>query len=139
MAQPGFWDNPDSARAATTELSQLKNAVEPIGKLHQKVSDGLELLELAGLENDEATLAEIDAELPTFDSELYGIRIKAQMTGRHDASNCFLHLQTGNGGTDANDFAEMVLRMYSRYCERGGIDYKLLDVQIGRASCRERV
>jgi peptide chain release factor 2 len=98
----------------------LRSVVEPAQSLSRDISDARDLLEMAQAEGDNGTAAEIDASLYQFAKRLDELETKALLGGKNDHRNCYLSIYAGDGGTEANDWAEMLLRMYLYYCERMG-------------------
>jgi peptide chain release factor 2 len=120
MAQPGFWDNPERAREVVAELKPLKSVIDPVQSLLARADDARTLLELAQEEDDEASLAEVDRELAAIRDQLGRVELMTLLSGPNDARDCFFSIQAGAGGTEACDWAEMLLRMYLRYFEENG-------------------
>jgi len=123
MARPGFWDSPDRAREIVTELKQLKGLIDPIGALLARAEDAGALLELAKEQDDADSFAELDTELSGIREQMSRVELMTLLAGKNDARDCFFSIQAGAGGTEACDWAEMLLRMYLRYFERN--DYKV--------------
>jgi peptide chain release factor 2 len=126
MAQPGFWDNQEKARAVVAELKALKGVIEPVQAVMARAEDARALLELAQEENDAASFEELDGELATLRDELSRVELMTLLSGKNDACDCFFSIQAGAGGTEACDWAEMLLRMYLRYFEHTGYDVEEL-------------
>jgi peptide chain release factor 2 len=126
-AEQDFWSDPATAQAAMQELTSLKDEVERWRALHSQVRDALVLLELAAGDDDEALVAEIEAETAAVERELARQEFELRMSGSHDRDSAILALHAGAGGTDAQDFAEMLLRMYLRWAEQRGYRTEILD------------
>lgn len=124
---PAFWDGPSVAQAAMQQLSDLKAEVEQWRTLHGRVKDGLELLDLAEADEDESMAAEIEAEANFVQAKLDRLEFELAMSGPHDRGPAILALHAGAGGTDAQDFAQMLLRMYLRWAEKQGYKTEILD------------
>jgi peptide chain release factor 2 len=120
MAKPGFWDVPDRAREVVRELKALKGLVEPVQALVSRVEDAQVLYDLAKEANDAASFEELDKELVGIQQQLGRVELMALLSGKNDACDCFFSIQAGAGGTEACDWAEMLLRMYLRYFENNG-------------------
>lgn len=118
MAEPGFWDNQDKARVVVGEIKALKGVIAPVEALVARSEDARVLLELAREENDADSFAELDEELYAIQEELKRVELMTLLSGKNDARDCFFSIQAGAGGTEACDWAEMLLRMYLRYFER---------------------
>ena len=122
MAQPGFWDHPERAKKTVQELKFLKGRAGPVAKIVSAVEDASVLLELAEEGGDDSAKAEASSEAARLAQELDGLEFRLAMGDPHDVLPCFLSIQAGTGGTDAADWAAMLVRMYSRYSERMGWD-----------------
>jgi len=126
MAAPGFWDNPDASRKVIDEVKSLKAMIEPVQAALKRTEDAQVMLELGRSENDAATLAELDEELKKLSGEIDRVELMALLSGPNDDKDCFFSIQAGAGGTEACDWAEMLLRMYLRYFERHGYEVEEL-------------
>jgi peptide chain release factor 2 len=113
------------------ERSSLENTVHTIEKLVSGAGDARELLEMAAAEDDTATAAEIEKEIDAFMSLLEKLEFRRMFNGEMDPNNAFLDIQAGSGGTEAQDWAEMMLRMYLRWGESKGFDTQLIEVSGG--------
>jgi len=120
MSQPTFWDNQEKAREVVQELKALKATIEPIEQALKRSEDAQALLELAREADDKDTFAELDTELGSLQEQVDRVELMALLSGKNDACDCFFSIQAGAGGTEACDWAEMLLRMYLRYFERNG-------------------
>jgi len=120
MGAAGFWDNPEKARTVVSELKALKGVIDPVGALLAKAEDAQVLLDLAREEDDAESLAEVDRELGAITEQLKRVELMTLLSGKNDARDCFFSVQAGAGGTEACDWAEMLLRMFLRYFERFG-------------------
>ncbi len=123
MSEAGFWDNPERAREVVAELKGLKGVIEPMESVRARSEDAGALLELAREEDDADSFAELDQELVGIQDQLSRVELMTLLSGKNDARDCFFSIQAGAGGTEACDWAEMLLRMYLRYFERN--DYKV--------------
>ncbi|GAB4311701.1 MAG: peptide chain release factor 2 [Candidatus Bipolaricaulota bacterium] len=127
MAGPGFWDDRAAAQARVRELEVAKDRLAEYERLATALDEVEVLLELADEEGDEGTRAEAEAALAKLAEDLERVRIQLLLSGPYDGSDCFLALNAGAGGTDAQDWTEMLLRMYTRFCERAGFAVRLVD------------
>ena len=131
MARPGLWNDRDAAEAA----GRQKNALERELALHDRVDTGLDdaelLLELAEEAEDDETVAEVVAKCDDVEKVLGDAELQQLLGGEYDASNALLSINSGAGGTDACDWAEMLLRMYLRWAERHEYKTQILDIQAG--------
>jgi peptide chain release factor 2 len=126
-AEPDFWDDPATAQAAMQNLSSLKAEVERWHALHRRAAFALELLELAEADEDQTLAAEIEAETAGIEAELGRYEFELLLSGPHDRDPAILALHAGAGGTDAQDFTEMLMRMYLRWAEKQGYQTEILD------------
>jgi peptide chain release factor 2 len=129
MASPGFWDNQERAQAVVSQLSALKAVVEPIEELRREVGDLQELLELA--QGDPADLGELEQDLAALRSKCRKIEMQGLLSRRYDGMNCFFGIHAGAGGTGSCDWANMLLRMYTRYLEKNRYKVEELDLVPG--------
>jgi len=118
MASPGFWDNPEKAREIVGELKSLKAVTDQVQNVAKRTEDAQVLLELAKEANDAASFREVDSELVAIKDQLEKVELMTLLSGKNDQRDCFFSIQAGAGGTEACDWAEMLLRMYLRYFER---------------------
>ena len=135
-AVPGLWDDPEAARAVTTELARVKEDVDLLEGLHRQMSDAEVLLELAGEEPDGAEASgarqEAVAVLVRVGAELDELELRSLFTGEHDERDAVCEVHSGAGGTDAQDWAEMLLRMYLRWAERRGFQAEVEEATAGQ-------
>jgi peptide chain release factor 2 len=131
MTYPGFWDRPDEAREVMTELNRLKGWTEPWKAAHSKATELLELAELLKEEPDEGLEAEWVSERERLERSLEVLELKTMLQGESDHMEAILTIQSGAGGTESQDWAEMLMRMYQRWAERQGYTVELLDLQEG--------
>jgi len=131
MAQPGFWDNPDAAQKVVTQLSALKAVIDPIEKATTAVTDLRELFELAEEEGDPDTLDMVEADVDTLCRQCDRIEIAGMLNGPDDMRDCFFSIHAGAGGTESCDWAQMLLRMYTRYFETAKYKYEQMDLTPG--------
>jgi peptide chain release factor 2 len=129
MGKPGFWEGDTSKLIG--ELKQLKAQIVPLEKFGQEIEDQAVLLDLAKEEEDEATLAEVESSLRRIGKELDRYELELLMSGEHDAGDALVSIHAGAGGTEACDWVQMLLRMYSRYLEKAGFKTETDDVQPG--------
>ncbi|MBM3661078.1 MAG: PCRF domain-containing protein, partial [Actinobacteria bacterium] len=121
-SKPGLWDDPDAARAVTGELSRCKDDVDLVTGLEERLSDVETLFELGREEGDDSVEPEVEQGIATLSTELDTLELRALFTGEHDERDAICEVHSGAGGTDAADWAQMLLRMFSRWGERRGFD-----------------
>lgn len=131
MAKAGFWDNTETARAVVSKLSALKSVVEPAEALILASRDLAELFELAEAESDEETLRQIEKELAELEKKCDRIEMEGLLSRPEDVKNCFFSIHAGAGGTESCDWVSMLLRMYTRYIEANGYEYREMDITAG--------
>jgi peptide chain release factor 2 len=125
MGQPTFWDNPDKAQQIIQQLKPLNALLKPYEDLDAATGDLLALAELC--EEEPSLEGELDKELSDLDKRLGDFEMRAMLSGPQDASNAYLKIQAGTGGTEACDWAQMLLRMYARWAERHGYETEIID------------
>jgi len=130
-AEPGFWDNMEKAQSVTQRAANLKDGIERYERLVTEYHDTMTLIELADEEEDLSLLEECAAGVDHVEAEKEVQRLSTLLTGEYDASNAILTFHAGSGGTEAQDWAEMLYRMYTRWAEKRGFTYKILDYQDG--------
>jgi peptide chain release factor 2 len=126
-AAPDFWDDAESAQALHKELSGIRDEITPWIELNKRLDDIEVLLELAEEADDADTLAEVQAELAALQPKLADLEFKLVLSGPYDKRNAILAVHAGTGGTEAQDWADMMLRMYVRWAERSGFKTEILD------------
>ncbi|WP_293731462.1 peptide chain release factor 2 [uncultured Actinobacillus sp.] len=131
LEQPDIWNEPEKAQALGKERSALEIVVNTIKKLDQGLEDVEGLLELAVEGEDEETFNEAVAELDELEQRLAMLEFRRMFSGEHDAADCYVDLQAGSGGTEAQDWTEMLLRMYLRWAESKGFKAELIEVSDG--------
>lgn len=125
--EPGFWDDMDKSQVILQRTSALKNKVEGYNTLVSKYDDAMALIELANEDEDLSLLEEAQSEVEAIKEELERQRLQTLLTGEYDSKNAILTFHAGSGGTEAQDWAEMLYRMYNRWAEKGGFKVKTLD------------
>lgn len=131
LAQPDVWGEPERAQALGKERSALEAVVKTIDDLDVGVADADELLQMAKEEDDEDSLNEVIAEIEALDQQLQQLEFRRMFSGEMDANSAYLDVQSGSGGTEAQDWAEIVLRMYLRWGETKGFKVTLQEVSAG--------
>jgi peptide chain release factor 2 len=131
LGEPSVWDNPERAQALGRERSALEMVVKTIDDLDVGVRDSRELLDMAVEEDDESMVAEVQAEIDRLDKQLATLEFRRMFSGETDPNNAYLDIQSGSGGTEAQDWAEIVLRMYLRWGEAKGFKVTLEEVSAG--------
>ncbi|MBV1790542.1 peptide chain release factor 2 [Marinobacterium sp. D7] len=134
LEDPEVWNDPENAQKLGRERASLEAVVETIDELTSGVADARELLDLAVEENDEDTVAEVESEVASLTEKLTQLEFRRMFSGETDANNAFLDIQAGSGGTEAQDWANMLLRMYLRWGEAKGFKTELVEVSEGEVA-----
>jgi peptide chain release factor 2 len=137
MAGESFWNNREKAQALIDEANGLRKKTEPLVKAEAQLEDFRMMLELAGGEPEAEQLQhekDLDRDLAQFAKGLDALELKVFLTGPHDKNNCILSINSGAGGTEACDWADMLLRMYQRWCESRGWEVEVSDVLLGESA-----
>ena len=129
MQAPDFWNDQEVAGKLQQERAQIASSLGVFDQAMRAVTDYQELLDMAG--DDEETVRELEREITNVDQSVGELEFARMLGGPNDKNNAFLTVNVGQGGVDAADFTEMLLRMYSRYAERRGWKVEMLDVQPG--------
>lgn len=130
-ARPDFWDQPDTAQKTLQQLNGLKAKVERFAGWTRQADDAAVLIEMGEEADDDDTLAEVEAGLVQLDKEISAWELQNLLSGEYDESDAVLTVNAGAGGTDAQDWAEMLLRMYTRWGEQQHYKVDLLDMSEG--------
>ena len=131
LENPDVWSDPPRAQQLGKEKASLEAVVAGLDTALQTLGDATELLELAAAEEDEATVAEVIADLDGVEESVAALEFRRMFSGEMDENNAFLDIQSGAGGTEAQDWAEMLLRMYLRWGEAKGFKTELIEVSDG--------
>ena len=131
MGETGFWDNQETAKGVVAELKGLKAMTEPVKDLIRGIDDVRAMYELGEEAGDTETLNEADQSLKTLEKRFDQVELQSLLDGPNDPRNCFFTIQSGAGGTEAQDWTEMLLRMYLYFFERRGWDVSEVDRQWG--------
>ena len=131
MASAGFWNDQESARTAVQQVKELKGWIEPYDRLAGRINSSLELDELLAAEPDPVMSAEVDEEVAAVESDVDAFQLRSLLRGRDDFRDAQVEISAGAGGTEAQDWAQMLLRMYTRWAERRGYGVEILDISEG--------
>ncbi|WP_446811864.1 peptide chain release factor 2 [Methylomonas sp. 2BW1-5-20] len=131
LEDPAIWNKPEQAQAMGKERAMLEGIVNTILELEQGLSDAEELLLMAVEENDEETVDTVAADLEQYEKQVAGLEFQRMFSGEMDANNAFLDVQSGSGGTEAQDWASMIERMYLRWGEAKGFKTELIEESPG--------
>jgi peptide chain release factor 2 len=131
QAMPGFWSDPEAARTSVQEIKTLKNWLTPYDTLNHRLEGALEMAELLDAEPDEALQADLVGEADEIETAAQAFELQAMLQGPEDARDALLTIHPGAGGTESQDWAEMLMRMYVRWAERHGFEVSILDLLPG--------
>jgi peptide chain release factor 2 len=131
IAKPGFWDNPEKTTAILKERTVLTAKVESVTALTSDLEESELLLDLALEEEDTETLSEVTHQIQILEERIKALSLRLTLNGEDDANNAIVSINAGAGGTEAQDWAEMLFRMYLRWVEHKGFDARTIDFQPG--------
>ena len=128
---PNFWGDTENAIKVTKEKDCIIEKLESVKSLEKRLTDLIELIELAELEKDDTMLLELSKNLEILAKEAETLQVESLLSAPHDSANCFLEINAGAGGTEAQDWAEMLARMYTRWAEKRRYKYEITDKSDG--------
>ncbi|GAA3976358.1 peptide chain release factor 2 [Allohahella marinimesophila] len=131
---PSVWDDAPRAQALGKERAELVQIVDTVLEAETRLSDAADLVEMAAAENDEDTLEAVRKDIAATQSEVEALEFRRMFDGKMDDSHAFLDIQAGSGGTEAQDWAEMLLRMFLRWGERRGFKTELIEASEGEVA-----
>lgn len=134
MENPKIWEDPEQAQKLGRERAQLEEIVTTLDALSSGVRDNGELYELAQMEEDEETITEIRRDLDNFETQLAKLEFRRMFAGEMDPNNAYLDVQAGSGGTEAQDWANILLRMYLRWAEHHGFKAEITEISAGEVA-----
>lgn len=131
MSEPTFWDDPDSAQKTTQELNDIKSGVDSYKSLVSKFEDAQTLYDMGIEEDDQSLETDVKNEIVEINAGLESLQLEILLSEPYDANNAFLTLHAGAGGTEAQDWTQMLLRMYTRWAEHHGFNVEMVDILPG--------
>src|SRR5512143_3448166 len=131
VAREGFWNKPEEAKSVLKERTGLSNRLDRFTRLAAEINDNQDLLEMAVAESDEETLNDLSRQANGLQQQVDRFALELMLDGEDDGKNAIVSINAGAGGTEAQDWAEMLFRMYSRWVERKGYTLELIDYQPG--------
>ena len=131
ISKEGFWDNPEETKSILKERTSLSDKIDNFKKLAEELEENGVLLDLAIEESDEDALQEVTQQLGAIENEINALSLNVMLDGEDDSKNAIVSINAGAGGTEAQDWAEMLFRMYTRWVERKGYAFELIDYQPG--------
>ena len=124
---PGFWDDPEKSQKIVVKTRQTETKIERFQKMTAEWDDLMTICEMAAEEDDDSMLPELKEGFQHLSEEMESCRLETLLTGKYDRNNAIMSFQAGAGGTEAQDWCQMLYRMYTRWAERHGFTYKILD------------
>ncbi|MBA6418629.1 peptide chain release factor 2 [Pseudomonas neustonica] len=134
LEDPSVWNEPERAQNLGRERAQLAQIVETLDQMSSGLADASELLEMAAEEEDQGAVDDVVAELARLQVALEKLEFRRMFSGEMDASNCYLDIQAGSGGTEAQDWANMLLRMYLRWADQRGFETEIVELSEGEVA-----
>lgn len=134
LEDPAVWNNPEIAQSLGKEQTHLESLVNTIERLESGLTDAQDLLEMSAEEGDEEGVADVQSELAELDEVLAKLEFRRMFSGEMDANNAYLDIQAGSGGTEAQDWANILLRMYLRWGEARGFKAEVIEVSAGEVA-----
>lgn len=131
ISKDSFWDNPDATKPILKERSFISNRIEKFAALEKELEDSQVLLELGKEESDQQSISEVAQEIKALEKKINKLSLELMLSGPDDANNAIVSINAGAGGTEAQDWAEMLFRMYLRYAEQKGFKTEIIDYQPG--------
>jgi len=134
MEDPKIWEDPKRAQELGKEKKSLEAIVDTLTKIDTELKDTQDLFVMAREENDDDTLEAIELDVEALKGMVEGMEFRRMFSNPMDPNNCFIDIQAGAGGTEAQDWASMLLRQYLRYCERKGFKVEILEQSDGEVA-----
>jgi peptide chain release factor 2 len=134
LEDPGIWNTPDKAQELGRERSRLDSIVSTVDRVTKGLNDARELLEMAVEENDEGTVVGVQGDIAAVETQIKKLEFQRMFPGEMDPHSAFLDIQAGAGGTEAQDWAQMLLRMYLRWGEQHGFKVEVTDISDGEVA-----
>ncbi|QRN55289.1 peptide chain release factor 2 [Dyella caseinilytica] len=134
LESPNVWDDPPRAQELGRERARLDTIVSGIDRISSGLADAGELLEMAAADGDDATVNSVVSDVAAIDGHVSKLEFQRMFSGKMDSANAFVDIQAGAGGTEAQDWAEMLLRMYLRWCESRGWKVELMEASAGEVA-----
>ena len=131
MTDTGFWDDQNAAKKVIDRANVIKRQITPLGELDARVEEFPVLIDLAREQGDTASMIEVQKEYDSLDRDIGAYELDLLLSGPFDRGSAFMTIHSGAGGTEACDWADMLMRMYVRWCERKGYKVQIIDHQEG--------
>ncbi|HDY97035.1 MAG TPA: peptide chain release factor 2 [Pseudomonas sabulinigri] len=134
LEDPSVWNEPERAQNLGRERAQLAQIVETLDQMSSGLADASELLQMAADEEDQGAVDDVAAELARLQEALEKLEFRRMFSGEMDSSNCYMDIQAGSGGTEAQDWANMLLRMYLRWADQRGFETEIIELSEGEVA-----
>ena len=134
LEDPAVWNQPEKAQELGRERARLEEIVLLLQRMGDSLNDARDLLEMAAEEDDNETVESVEADLQELEAQIAKLEFRRMFSGEMDAKNAYVDIQAGSGGTEAQDWAEMLLRMYLRWAERHGFKAELIEASAGEVA-----
>ncbi len=131
MLDANFWNDKDNSEKVVSELNNLKNSLSNVSKVKDEISDALELIEMLKSDNNDDVKSELESNIEKYESEVSNLEVEVLLSGEYDKCDCIIDIHPGAGGTESCDWASMLYRMYTRFCEKRGYKIEIVDYQDG--------
>ena len=131
MLDANFWNDKDNSEKVVSELNNLKNSLSNVSKVKDEISDALELIEILKSDNNDDVKSELESNIEKYESEVSNLEVEVLLSGEYDKCDCIIDIHPGAGGTESCDWASMLYRMYTRFCEKRGYKIEIVDYQDG--------
>ncbi|MEM9471299.1 MAG: peptide chain release factor 2 [Pseudomonadota bacterium] len=128
---PNLWNDPEEAQRVMRKRQDLESRIGTVRRLEQTISDSVELIELGEMENDQSVIDEAEAHIQQLRPEIAKLEIETLLSGEADSNDSFLEVHAGAGGTESQDWASMLMRMYTRWAEKQGYKVELIEMHDG--------
>ena len=131
MLAPDFWNDKDNSEKVVSELNSLKNILSSVSSVKDEISDALELIDMLKVEDNDDIKKELESNIDRLESSVDGLEINVLLSGEYDKCDAIVDIHPGAGGTESCDWASMLYRMYTRWCEKHNYKIEIVDYQDG--------
>ena len=131
MLAPDFWNDKDNSEKVVSELNSLKNILSSVSSVKDEISDALELIDMLKVEDNDDIKKELESNIDRLESAVDGLEINVLLSGEYDKCDAIVDIHPGAGGTESCDWASMLYRMYTRWCEKHNYKIEIVDYQDG--------
>lgn len=131
MLDSNFWNDKENSEKVVSELNSLKKSLSDISNIKNEINDALELIEMLKIDNNEDVRSEIESNISKYEDIVSNLEVEVLLNGEYDKCDCIIDIHPGAGGTESCDWASMLYRMYTRFCEKKGYKLEIVDYQDG--------